>query len=315
MIIRNTLYKGIEALALESEDFQAIFLPQQGAKLCSLKSLKEGREFIYQGKTEEYRIAKYGMGYLEGECAGVDEMFPNIDEFFYDSEPWKGIFLPDHGEVWALPWNVEYKTNAVVFSSYGVRLPYQLIKCVSWDENNILNMSYTVKNLSCFQVDYIWAAHMMLEGQKGAYFTFPEGMSKAYTTISDSGTIGHYGDTFTYPYVKRVDGTVYDMSVHRGEDANDYQKFYFAEKLPDDIGWGKINYPEGYQLSIEFPTDRVPYLGAIQAEGGELDLRCMFLEPCTGTFDRPDLAKMHSMNSVLGPYEVHHWYLKIKLEK
>lgn len=315
MEIKNTIYKGIEAIAIESEKYQAIFLPQQGAKLCSLKNLQDEREFVYQGKSKQYCMAKYGMGYLEGECAGVDEMFPNIDEFFYDNEPWKGVCFPDHGEVWALPWKIEYQPDKIIFSSYGIKLPYQLIKQVSWEDNNTLNMNYTVKNLSSFKMDYIWAAHMMLAGEKGAFFSFPDGLSKAYTTMSDSGTIGRYGDTFFYPFIKKTDGTVYDISTYRGEDADDYQKFYFADALPEDIGWGTINYPDGYKLTVEFPTDRVPYLGAIQAEGGKLDLRCMFLEPCTGAFDRPDLAKMHSMNSVLNPYEEHKWYLKIRLEK
>lgn len=315
MKIYSTTYKGIEALAIENENYQAIFLPQQGAKLCSLKCLNDEKEFVYQGKTKEYRLAEYGVGYLDGECAGVDEMFPNIDEFFYDEEPWKGTHLPDHGEMWALPWHMEYQPDKIIFSNYGVKLPYQLIKQISWENCNTLNIKYKVLNLSPFRMDYIWAAHMMLTGETGAYFIFPEGCSKAYTTMSDSGTIGRYGDTFYYPIVKKKDGTKYDMSLYRGESANDYQKFYFAEALPKDKGWGSIHYPDGYRLTIEFPTDRVPYLGAIQAEGGELDLRCMFLEPCTGAFDRPDLAKMHSMNSALNPYEEHEWYLKIRLEK
>ena len=78
---------------------------------------------------------------------------------------------------------------------------------------------------------------------------------------------------------------------------------------------GCIHYPEGGSLRVEFPAAEVPYLGAIQAEGGALGLRCMFLEPCTGAFDRPDLAKQHHMNSVLAPYETKRWYLTIRLEE
>ena len=66
---------------------------------------------------------------------------------------------------------------------------------------------------------------------------------------------------------------------------------------------------------MEFPADEVPHLGAIQAECGVLGLRCMFLEPCTGAFGRPDLARMHGMSSVLQPYEAKRWYLNIRLEE
>lgn len=315
MKIEKTFYKGIEALSLESGDYQAVLLPGQGAKLCSLISLTGQKEFVYQGKTMQYRVSEYGMDYLNGECAGVDEMFPNIDECFYTDKPWKGTLLPDHGEVWALPWKTELAHDKIIFSTHGVRLPYHLVKEVCWEKDNILRMDYTLRNLSAFPMDYIWAAHMMLTGRQGAAFSFPPRLSKAYTTMSDSEAIGRYGDTFYYPAARNKDGVIYDMSIHRGKEANDYQKFYFADRMPGEVGWGMITYPDGHRIKIEFPTDRVPYLGAIQAEGGSPGLRCMFLEPCTGAFDRPDLAKKHSMNSILEAHGEHTWYLKIRLEK
>ena len=313
MTVEKTSYKGTEALAMEYGAYRAVLLPGQGAKLCSLKEQPDGREYVYQGKTKSYRFSTYGKGYLDGECAGIDEMFPNIDEYYYDAEPWKGIWFPDHGEVWALPWKYEMEEDALWFRTYGVRLPYCLIKYVSWEEEGVLLINYTLENLSSFSMDYIWAAHMMLSGEPGCSFEFPKGMDKAYTTMSDSGLIGRYGDTFTYPLLHCPDGREYDIRLHRGREADDYQKFYFAEPVPGEIGWGRICYPDHRRLTIEFPAREVPYLGAVQAEGGVLNLRCMFLEPCTGAFDRPDLAKLHGMNSVLKPYETKKWYLRIRI--
>lgn len=308
-------YKGIPAVELEHGAYRAVFLPQQGCKLCSLQNIYSGKEYIYQGVSTDYRRASYGQDYLDGECAGVDQMFPTIDACFYDARPWKGTFLPDHGEVWALPWLEEECTDELCAAVDGIRLPYTLRLNVRWIAEGALRMDYTVKNRSPFQMDFIWAAHMMLSGYRGCHFSFPEGLKKAYTTMSDSGLIGKYGDTFTYPYVPQWDGSVYDASVCRGKGADDYQKFYFADQIPGEIGWGRIEYPEGESLTVEFPTDEVPYLGVIQAEGGKLGLRCLFLEPCTGAFDRPDIAKLHGMNSVLNPYEEKRWYLTIRLEE
>lgn len=315
MKLEQTQYKGYPAAALEHGAYRAVFLPRQGCKLASLRSEKTGREYIYQGKTEQYREAKYGMGYLDGECAGVDEMFPTIDACFYDAEPWKGAYLPDHGEVWTLPWQTELCEGELRAAVTGVRLPYRLTKRVRWQEPGVLRIDYTAHNPTPFAMDFIWAAHMMLTGYKGCRFEFPDGLHKAYTTMSDSGLIGRYGDTFSYPLASQPDGSVYDASICRGTDADDYQKFYFADKLQGETGWGCIHYPEGGSLRVEFPAAEVPYLGAIQAEGGALGLRCMFLEPCTGAFDRPDLAKQHHMNSVLAPYETKRWYLTIRLEE
>lgn len=305
--IYDVSYKGFPGICMENDALKAIFLPTQGAKLCSLTDRKSGKEFIYQGKTQTYQPSVYGGSYLAGECAGIDECLPNIDACYYDTFPWSGTPLPDHGEVWALPWDMVQEKNAVSFQVHGVRLPYRLEKHVSLHEKT-LRMDYTLTNLSDFRMDYIWAAHMMLQAQAGCRFHLPQELSTAYVTMSASGSIGRYGDTFQYP------GTAgYDFSTYRGDTADDYQKIYFADKLPVHSGWAEISYPDGARFRIRFPAEQIPYLGIIEAEGSELDIRCMFLEPCSGTFDRPDIAKLHGQCSFLTPKQVRSWYLEIQL--
>lgn len=314
MEIVKTTYKGIDAVKMEQGKYSAVFLPQQGSKLCSLYNNELAYEYIYQGKTDTYRKAQYGMSYLDGECAGIDEMFPNIDEFHYETEPWKGVCFPDHGEVWALPWDCQKRENQLVFQTFGVKIPYKLTKTVCWESNGVLRMDYTLENLTGFPVDYIWAAHMMFSAEKGCMFEFPEYLEKAYTTMSDSGRIGRYGDTFEYPVISLPNGQTYDIRIHDGAEVSDYQKFYFAQPMEGEVGWGRIHYPNSTSVTVAFPAKQIPYMGVVQGEGGALDLRCMFLEPCSGAFDRPDIAKQHNMNSVLKPYEKQQWYIKIHLE-
>lgn len=311
--IYQSMYKDMPCICMESSAVRAAFLPGQGAKLCSIRYIRTDKEFAFQKKGERYRKAYYGQSYLEGECAGIDEMFPNIDAFNYDDQPWEGTFLPDHGELWALEWDCVQKENAIIFQAHGVKLPYSIQKTVQFLDANTLSCSYEVHNHSPFPIHYIWAAHMMLEGEKGCMFEFPFKETKAYCTLSDSGTIGSYGDSFTYPFVQKADGSVYDIRLHRGNDANDYQKFYFAGKVPE--GWGQIQYPDGHLFRIDFDRHAVPYLGAIQGEGGAFNIRCMFLEPCTGAFDNPVAAKQHGMNSVLPPNESAKWFLNIAVTK
>lgn len=310
--IYDTLYKGIGGICLENKQLKAIFLPDQGAKLCSLVRKSTDKEYIYQGKTEKYKKAHYGQSYLEGECSGVDEMFPTIDEEYYECAPWEGTHFPDHGEIWALRWNAEILGTELQMSVHSLKLPCVLRKRVSLSGDKV-SCEYELENLSEFPIDYIWAAHMMFRSEKGACFEFDKKLSKAYVTMSDSGLIGKYGDTFTYPNIKCEDGSVYDVRVHRGEGADDYQKFYFADRLAPGQGWGKICYPDNSCLKVRFPEDEIPYLGAIQAEGGELNLRCMFLEPCTGAFDSTSGARRHDTLSVLGPGETKCWYLDIEI--
>lgn len=310
--IYKTTYKGICGKCLENEQLKAIFLPDHGAKLCSLIRKDTGKEYVYQGKSETYRLAHYGQNYLEGECAGVDEMFPTIDAEFYRCRPWEGTYFPDHGELWARRWESISDDMMLCMSIHSVKLPCILKKKVCLLDNKV-HIEYELTNLSEFPIDYIWAAHMMFHAEEGAYFEFDKDLSKAYVTMSDSGTIGSYGDIFTYPFAKCKDGGIYDIRMHRGEVANDYQKFYFAQKLTSEQGWGKIWYPDGSCLTVDFPAKELPYLGVVQAEGGTLNLRCMFLEPCTGAFDSTSAARMHNMLSVLRQKETKKWYLNIEI--
>ena len=311
MVVMEKTYKTLPCIEVREGDVSATILPCQGAKLCSLK--KKGKEYIYQGKGEKYKLSSYGDDFLSGECAGVDEMFPNIDAFYYDEKPWNGILFPDHGEVWAKSWRV-MKTceENICCETVGTQNPYRLKKTISMADET-LKFDYELENLSEFEINYIWASHMMIKGERNARFLFPKELSKAYTTMSSSGIIGKYGDTFFYPEVKKSDGSTFDMSSYRGQDAYDYQKFYFADRIEANPGWAEIQYPDSSRFRIEFPTDEVPYIGAIHAEDGGLGIRCMFLEPCTGLFDRPDLAKKHAAFSTIGANEKKNWYLKIKI--
>ena len=305
-------YKGINCICFEYDHLKAKIIPEQGTKLCSLVSKKNGHEYIYQGKTEKYRFSQYGGNFVEGECAGVDEMFPTIDECYYMGGPWSGSYLPDHGEVWARKWNEMREKESVLFQISGIQMPYELKKKVIIHKNHI-RFEYTAENRTEFPLNYIWASHMMLAAEEGCRFEFPDKMKKCYTTMSDSKTIGRYGDTFQYPVVTNAAGEIYDVSTYRGMNADDYQKFYFADKFPKSEGWAAICYPDEKKIKITFPEQEVPYLGAIQAEGGSLDLRCMFLEPCTAAFDSPNIAKLHQMESILAPYEIKKWYLDIEI--
>lgn len=309
MNIYESTYKEIACLCMESGLLKAVFIPQQGAKLASLIDKRTGRELIYQNnETIAYRTQPYDGDYLSGECSGFDDMFPTIEKCCYEAFPWLGAVLPDHGEVWSLAWEYEIK-DAVVFAVTGVRLPYRLEKKVLYPKENILRWEYTLTNCSNYDMDVLWAGHIMLEPEKGCRMIFPPEMKKAVCTYSESGTIGRFGEEFEFPVTEYNEKS--DISVYRGKDADDYQKFYFKEKFQS--GWCGVEYPDGRNLTVRFPVNEVPYCGAVNGEGGTLDLRCIILEPCTAYFDRPDLAKKFGADCSLKGKSSKRWYLEIEL--
>src|SRR5512133_2380160 len=132
-------YKDQPAVTLESAMLAAQFLPGIGAKLCSLVYKPAGVELLLQRPAPEYRQAPYDGDYVaQGECSGFDEMFPSIDRGFYEAYPWRGTPLPDHGEVWSLPWEYSERDAELEFSVHGVRFPYRLEKWVRFTDEGTL---------------------------------------------------------------------------------------------------------------------------------------------------------------------------------
>lgn len=210
--ITPSRYKDQPAITLDSETIrgpisarrwgQALFadLPVQPANL----------ELLLQRPNDTYRLAPYDGDYVaQGECSGFDEMFPSIDRSFYEGYPsmWRGTPIPDHGEVWSLPWACETvqkdpisigdRVSALYFAVHGVRFPYRLEKWISFADDATLHTEYRLTNLSDFDLDFMWAAHMMLNLEEGAELALPDGVRKIVTALNFNGSLGRYGDNQT----------------------------------------------------------------------------------------------------------------------
>ena len=107
MAVQLTNYKDIQAVSIENTTVKAVFLPEHGGKMASFQHIKTGREFLVQAPGEAYKALAYDGVYIDAECSGFDDMLPTIDEYVYETYPWKGIKMPDHGEVCGLPWRYE----------------------------------------------------------------------------------------------------------------------------------------------------------------------------------------------------------------
>ncbi|MBM4027181.1 MAG: hypothetical protein FJ280_17510, partial [Planctomycetes bacterium] len=198
--IRSSLYKDQPAVTLETDQMAAQFLPRAGGGLCSLVYRPLGLELMVQRPWERYRLGPYDGDYVaEGECAGMDDMFPTIDRCFYDLEPWRGTPIPDHGEVWSLPWDASTEGETLHLSTHGVRFPYRLEKRVSFSRPGVLKIAYRLINLSGFKFYFLWAAHPMFVLEEGARLMLPEGTHKAVVTFTLTGEMGRYGDELDWP--------------------------------------------------------------------------------------------------------------------
>jgi hypothetical protein len=308
--IYKSAYKDQEALTLESDVLKAQFLPHIGSRMCSLIYKPLDLELLTQRDNKEYRMQSYDKDYLKGECSGFDEMFPTINEDYYQEYPWKGIKIPDHGEVWALPWDLSMEEDKIVMQVNGIRFPYKLKKVVSFLDESILRIGYELINPSPFDLDYLWAAHAMFILEEEAEIILPPGVDKIISTMSYSDRLGSYGDEFSWPAFMGKDGKVEKLNIIRPRSFKDSSKYYIRGKMPQ--GWCALRYPySSIILALSFPKDTVPYLGILPNEGGWQDLYNIFLEPCTSSFDSINAAKLRGQCSSIPAGSNISWYLNI----
>ncbi len=322
--IRPTLYKDQLAITLESETIAAQFLPGVGAKLCSLIYKPANLELLLQRPAEKYLLAPYDGGYVtEGECSGFDEMFPSIDKSFYEGYPWRGTPIPDHGEVWSIPWvctiakrdpvsGRDRVSDCLHFSVHGVRFPYRLEKWVSIFDDLTLHTDYRLTNLSGFDLDFMWAAHIMLNLEEGAELTLPDGVRKIVTALNFDGSLGRYGDEFDWPVATLSDGRRRDLRRMQPKTAANAVKYFVKGKMPE--GWCRLTYPRsGCELRLSWPAERVPYFAVLPDEGGWQDLYGVFLEPATASFDRLDVARIRGECSTVRAEAIYKWHLEMRV--
>ena len=70
-MVKITFYKDRPAVAIACEEFTAVFLPEDGAKLVSFKT-REEQELMAQASNETYLRLGLDSNYVECECSALD---------------------------------------------------------------------------------------------------------------------------------------------------------------------------------------------------------------------------------------------------
>ncbi len=305
-------YKNIRAFVLENDSLKVTVIPESGSKIASIVYKPLDTELLWQNPAKKYKLTPYAASYGDGDFAGFDEMFPTISRCYYETPPWDGFEMPDHGEVWSLPWDVLVEGNTLFLAVNGIRFPYRLEKRLSL-EGAVLRIEYRASNRSKYAFDYIWAAHPLFNTVPGMEFIVPEGMDSIVNAVPGP-RLGGYGKVHKFPTATLDDGTVFDLSRMPNKNSSGYQKYYFCKKMTE--GWCMLFDP-GKRLTVgmAFPEREVPYLGMWLNEGGWADQYNIAPEPCTAAMDRVDFSKMWGMSSSLAAGSEKTWFLNIALSE
>ncbi len=311
-VITETKHKNVNAIRMESQSIAVTLLPGSGAKVQSIFDKKAGREILLQSDRPDFRMAAYGDPFPRGDLSGFDEVFPTIDECFYPSGPWKGTLIPDHGEVWALPWDFSIEGDRVRLWVNGIKFPYRLEKTVEFIRDDCFRMSYRVENLSCFDLYSIWCPHPFFKVEDpSTHVILPPSVKQVISTCPLENKLGAYGSIHSWPITRLENGSSYDISDVKDPPYPEKCEKFYSVQTPEE-GWCALqNRISGYTVGLSYPVSQLPYLGVW--EGIIDDTYVTALEPVTGALDRLDLAILAGKAGFIQAGSSVEWYLNITL--
>lgn len=308
--IYETTYKNVEAIAIESNRLVVTMIPSSGSKLQSIYDKMLQKEYLIQSPSKEFVRSAYASNFAEGDVSGFDEIFPSIESCFYPLEPWEGVSVPDHGEVWSLPWQYNVLNNSIVLRVHGVRFPYRLEKKIEFLREQCFRITYKAENLSDFDFPFIWTPHMLLQCEADSVIVLPDSVKNVISTCSVDNKLGKFGTMHTWP-ITRINEEAYDISQVYPKYPGKCEKYYAMGNVLE--GWCALhNKGTGSCVGLSYPIDKVPYLGIWE---GIMNGRFVTaLEPCTGDLDSLDTAVQWNRVSVIKAKSHIEWYLNITFD-
>ena len=258
--------QGHEVCVLTSDCVELEVVPELGAKIISLKDLRSGREWLWhppQGR-KLFRN-RHGDDFFHSPLVGIDECFPTIAPCM-----WQGRNLPDHGELWSLPWTVdEAAWNAGILKTtvFPKLSPFEFTRTIELHQNEV-RVEYQLSNCGTAHESFMWAIHPLLRLRSGDQLDLP-------------------GPTRTL-----FNGESWVDAIASAVPQNQCAKIFAA---PVSDGWAAVHNPQtGDRLQIEWDPEENNTLGLWLTRGGWHGHDHFAIEPTNS--DADDLCSAAARN-------------------
>jgi galactose mutarotase-like enzyme len=249
-----------------------------GAKIISLKNCKTGREWMWRppGPFRLFRN-KFGDPFERSTLVGADECLPTIAPC-----KWGGRDLPDHGEVWSTPWEVDrnaWDQGRIKTTLATPVSPFKFERTVRLEENEV-RLDYRLRNVSQKPELFLWAFHPLLEIVEGDRIALPEDVcSVRVESVAGLQDMPH-GSTRLWPEpLAGVELDRMDFGSHGPACAK-----LFVES-PSEGRAAIVNSETGESLILRFDARQNPALGIWITRGGWNGYTHVALEPTNLAFD------------------------------
>lgn len=316
MTLTQISWHGLDAWQLEDEHLRVIILPELGAKIGSLYDKHADREWLIAPR-HALRHPTYGASYTDFEMVGWDEMFPTILACPYPV-PGKhhGAALPDHGEVWSLPWQVlrdAEQPEMLVLSVEGRALPYRLTRSAALVGGGQMRLHYRAENLGDDPLPYLWAAHPLFTVDQSSQIVFPPKVSEVYN-VFEMPAWGPAGTRYSWPQATIKSGQNWQLDRIGPPTKKDHHKFFLPPETSIATA-GLVHHNTGTRLDLTWTSTEVPYVGVWVDEGAYLQEPTAAIEPSSAFYDGLDIAWRQQRYRSLSPRVPNEWDVVISLAR
>jgi len=149
----------VRAVSLENDHVRVVVLPEVGGMIHQFIHKVSGRDLLYHHPRLAARPAYYRAPIDDWWAGGVIEGLPSGFACTVAGEQ-----LPDFGELWSEPWDVEVMSDESIRLSCRTRIcPVQMTRVMSLREDDLaLRMRHRIDNLSETPIDILWGIHPTL---------------------------------------------------------------------------------------------------------------------------------------------------------
>lgn len=308
------LADGFERIVVENAVLALEYMPQLGGKLSAITDKRSGRQWLWRHPRMAYAVVPHTANYVtSADTGGWDECFPTVGTCAYPADPWQGVFLADHGELWCQAPSTEVHEDAGNIRIHthwrGINLPYTFERTITVTDTDTLTFAYTVTNHADAPLHWIWCAHPLMAIEPGMAVDTPTG-----TTFFRLGPDGALISEPSHAINPTPTQTLDLQTLPRPNVA--YGVKLYSDHLPR--GFARLRAPDG-AFSMEWDTKEMPQLaiwfnaGAWAADGGSPYYN-MGIEPAIGIYDPlSDAYTKTDSAATLAPGASRSWQLIVRL--
>lgn len=258
---------------LTTETVHLAIDPARGGKITSLLDRRSGREWLLAPGEPKGAPAGYGASFVDHELSGWDEMLPTIVPCEVEGDDGR-VELPDHGEVWSVPWTLtRHGPTSVTMQVRPRRWSVLFERTVEIVADDVVRLAYQVTNQAGRRLPVLWAAHPQLLWRPGSRVDLPPQVDTVLDVTAEPDPVRTAWDD---AYARLLD----ELEEGRGR-----KVWTLPGQRP---AWARLRDADGGSLTMAFDPDVLPYVGVWWDARAYAPRPAVAIEPSTGFYD--DLA-------------------------